>query len=450
MMNVKPMFALFLVLLLGVFAAQVAATGDPPPYHCAADGGLPSQTFSDYTALQEIVEGQSHQDVLDSLQVPANFKVVIKNGLVVALIVDAGEEIDDEMAIAMLARYGHLYNIQRLVVIFVNGKITGQERINQWKTKFGDSLADAPLVPEYVAIDDAAGIIEETKFDVVIQIAPLYDDKSFKEVKTNKYFFAGDFPTPKSAVPSFNLNGSDAVLSHMQKKGILHTISSSLMATMKPSDRTVKILGDEFADAVKFTAFKLGVSRMPPSNAAKKYAEGLVHYEKDKTRGANWFTVKKLFHIITGKNLEDVPDEAIAEHTNVYHLAKEYFREIFGDTYLQDMKYGVKAIKSLALINYALEIIVPGIWQGRDRVIFSTFDDETFGGDITLQQSYNNYKEMLKRLTEAQRMDIYNPAYDLFAVMNVLAGVQTCNDFYEYFQTLDAPALDAPEPMKHD
>lgn len=379
--------------------------------------------------------------------IPADFKVVKdEDGKVVALFVDAGEEIDDEAAIAFLARFGQLYNIGRLIVIFVNGKLTGQQRIDQWKTKFGDSLADASLVPECVAIDDAAGIIKETRFDVVIQIAPLYGDTSLLDVMTNEYHFGGDFPTPKGAVPSFNLNGSEAVLSHMQKKGILHTIPSSLMAKMKPSDPIMKMLGDKMANAIYFTTYKLVVGRMLPSiPVAKSFAEGLVHYKEGETRGANWLSVKKIFKIITGMNLEDVPDEAIAPHTKVHHLANKYFHQIFGDTYLQDMKYGVKAIKSLALINYALENIVPGIWQGRDRVIFSTFDDETFGGDITLQQSYNNYKEMLKGLTEAQRMEIYNPVYDLFAVVKVFTGVETCEQFYNYFETLDVH-----EPMQLD
>ena len=398
----KPMlFALFLVLL-GVFATQVASTG-----------------------------------------------------IDVMLITDPSEEIDDEMAIHLLAAYGYtLYTITRLVLVFVNGEITAQERLDKWKAKFGISLTNAQVTLECFTIDEASKVLGNV-YDYVVQIAPLYRDcDKLNGLMTRKYVFAGDYPTPEGATPSFNMNGSDEILTRMKEQGILTTISSSLMAKMKPCDRVMEILGKNLVDAVKFTAFKLAIGRMNPRiPIAKKFAEGLVHYVEGKTRGANFNLVKNLFRIFTGKELEYVSVEVIGSDSNYYKLAVKYFHDIHGDAYLHEMTYGEEAIMSLARINYGLEQIVPGIWEGRERVICGPFADENFGGDVSLQTSFATYKEKkLPMLTEEQRMSIYNPAYDLFAVVFALEKekVGSPQEFYDYFKNLNIPKDSADEPMEID
>jgi len=260
------------------------------------------------------------------------------------------------------------------------------------------------------------------------------------------YIFGCDFPTPAGGCDSFNLSGSHETLASWQRQRRLRTIPSSVMAEMRPCKAILSWMPGAMRDKVVFTGFKLALGRMPPTipNVSVKSAEGLVHLVPNQTRGANWKAVETLFlgtaHAQTRgyTSLNAVPESDVAEGTVYHALAVQYFKDVFGEGYGTRLAYGIASIRSLARMNFALAQIIPGLWEGRERVYYSTWKDEQFGGDAAVRAAFETFKASLAGMDDGG-LAVLNPLYDLYACVQLLhPAVTTKAAFWQHFRPPDA------------
>lgn len=311
---------------------------------------------------------------------------------------DSSEEIDDQQAIHRLIEYLNMGKLEAVVVVFVNGDVSGDERRNQWIKTYasvsvpqGDKLQLLSM-NEFLSMDCKV-------YGKALQIGPLKNDMATNFRLVGNYYFAGNYPTPAGDRASFNLDGSEATLEYWNKVNKVVDISSSLMATVRPT----KTMYDWMPTVLQNETVKVGMKLfMTRASESLVYAEGLIN--SDYGRGANFITTSKVYTYATGKQIADIPiDPASASLT----LAKRYFKNAKG---------GEDSILKLAQVNSAIESVFPGIWDTRQTVIYgSEFYDwvETPAG----QKAFDKFVEIA-----CAHYDVLNPMYDLFAAEIAITG----------------------------
>lgn len=202
----------------------------------------------------------------------------------VLVFTDAGEEIDDELAL------WYLYPRRKLTIIFCGpDSKTQQERLSNWEKKYHKNLNQIHFM---CTLSQYAKVHSKHHYDVILQISPLFGFDS-EIITANKYILMGSVDNsvncPKGSVDLFRRFQSTATV-----------IESAVAAQMRPTKEIMEQIPDYFKEQMYKVGFRLLMVRCDPS---KVYAEGLIN--PDVGRGANFYTVENLFKIVVGDPTKD-------------------------------------------------------------------------------------------------------------------------------------------------
>ena len=353
---------------------------------------------------------------------------------------DVGEEIDDELMIYYLMVQDRIH--LDITMVFIDS-----QSLQHWICYF-QTIAEAHRhennTIEYITLADfksRGGKTSTCCYDYILQAAPLRGYTGEKLSVNYAYVIQGNIsPEQKSFNMGWSKTDDGNTLSDMlptlakwQTHSKLLEVSSNHCAHMRPSLNLINHFPIVFQSAIWFVAFKLCVGRVDPGRpGADLFAEGLLNSAVG--RAANYTAVKNLYEHITERSFDDL-QEFVGDATSSScqgngvcdvpsRLAAAYFQALYSNKTKNELteEHGVTVLHKdslhcLTRMNRALEIIFPGIWEGRDHVVYSDFSLGQMEGDIqaTFERflSYPKDKIILS----------CNPVYDLFAAHVLLKTI---------------------------
>jgi hypothetical protein len=360
---------------------------------------------------------------------------VVHTSLVVFSDVDC--EVDDKLALEFISKF----NIPTLVVIMPTSHGTSLDGLNEWKR----------INPKWDTLSYFTYILFEefVKYarvytDYVLQISPMFKilNKHYYNghnlIVYKQYIFAGRYHTKKHEIPSFNYKGSIQILERFAD--ILIEISSTLMATKRPTVELYNILPCLFQENMKWISFKFALGRMNVSDPCiGVYGEGLINPTLG--RGSNYIAIENLYTSIC---IDAIKQNIIPSYTNIV-LDKEKYAKIYSITF-QYLSY-IKPTHYLSetylfRMNIALSIIFPNIWKQRDAVIYS--DEISIENRLvkTLWDTFTQYD--IKRV-----IPTFTPTYDLFASYILLIIINSNLSHTKFVVTKDHKSLFNVQIIKH-
>ena len=352
---------------------------------------------------------------------------------IVHIFTDVGvKDTDDELLLKFLANNKIPMNL--LVVFTGSDGISAGDALAYWIRTFESNVLKMLTIGTKISYTTLADYkCAEQVCDYGLQISPLDGFNGENMIVNQKYVFAGDYITPEGARPSFNRNGSEAILDKFFKEGKLIDIPSAHMVKMRFNSELLSKFDGAFKDNIVFTAFLLIFARMSPDHVANKFAEGLVN--PNAGRGANYTSVKKLCFELLGVDAEFLrrQEKLLNDTGNCLNVstcettARNYCSELEKNGVTLSDKDGT--IKFLTDINIMLQCIadkgrevvdsselVDIFDRGSDRHVYvSDFDVDNIPS--SLENAWELFKVNADTLT-----DCFNPVYDLFAGY-VLSGI---------------------------
>jgi len=353
--------------------------------------------------------------------------------LTVHIFTDVGvKDTDDELLLKYLANNKISMNL--LVVFTGSDGISAGDALAYWIRTFESNVLQKLTVGTKLSYTTLADYkCNDHVCDYGLQISPLDGYDGVNMTVNKKYVFAGDYITPEGARPSFNRNGSEAILDKFFKEGKLIDIPSAHMVKMRFNSELLSKFDGAFKENIVFTAFLLIFARMSPDHVANKFAEGLVN--PNAGRGANYTSVSKLCFELLGVDADFLrkKETHLNDTGNCLNVstcestARNYCSELEKNGVTLNDKD--ETIKYLTDINIMLQCIAD---KGREvvdsselvdifdsgshgRVYVSDFDVDSIPSK--LENAWELFKENADSLT-----DCFNPVYDLFAGY-VLSGV---------------------------
>jgi hypothetical protein len=125
-------------------------------------------------------------------------------------------------------------------------------------------------------------------------------------------------------------------------------------------------------------------------------------------RKVSYNSIASLFELSQGVSLDSVPLSEMTAHQKT--LAADYVAAFKLDTYTPEQVMDVQ--EKMGRMVYALEKIVPGIWDGQSQV-FIALDRKTIEQDERFQSVF----PVLEALVAEGKVGFIPPMYDLKAVM---------------------------------
>ncbi len=276
---------------------------------------------------------------------------------------DFGEDPDDEPAFAYIWK---TCRDPLLLVVCPNNK-SSNERLEEFTTNYQNLLSTQPasgFMVYIMTIEDfknssSAGCV----FNRVLICAPVRDLDPFLNAK--QFYLQGSLEEK-----SFNTKDSELFLNFYKKRGLLVEVPTSLCSQVKPSVELLQSMVSlpQIPEGTIIGSARMAFGRIDPFNQkSNKYAESVVNPECG--RGINFSNVLTLYSLV--KNIDISPNQ-LRPLENHIDLAQRYVNDLKVNLKVLEMEE--KTIEYVSKINMMLEEIFPGIWEGRERVIYSSDD----------------------------------------------------------------------------
>jgi len=308
----------------------------------------------------------------------------------VLVFTDAGEEIDDELAL------WYLYPKVKMSIVFCGPTPEVQnKRLRNWETKYHKKLNQLHFM---ITLDQYKKLHSKHHYAAVLQISPLFGFDS-DLITFDKYILMGSVDNsvncPKGSVDLFR-RAVDPIV-----------IESSEALQMRPNKRIMNEIPDYFRAEMYKVNLRLLLVRCDPD---KVYAEGLVNPEVG--RGANFYTVQKTYEIATGKR--STPDFVWREDISDYVSS------------LVNVRQKTQTTAKMSIMYKQLDEIfgfhIPVITEKN----FTEFLESRKGG-LALE---------LFRGIAMEYPGVLNPLYDLYAAWRMMNPVR--DDFLNEFNGPDS------------
>jgi len=373
---------------------------------------------------------------------------------VIFVLVDVGQEIDDEILLWWLQRRAGY----RFVIIFSGpGDLSDEESRRIWLEEFNPHMGGVCTGSSYSYI--TLGELQSqnhAECDCFLMCASAKGYNGSNLTINDKLFLQGDMEAvdketssssssmkgTRIVVPGcagVNAQGSRELLLRFEAK--LVVIGSAQCVEMRPVVGWLKLIPDFLYTKIQFVGFKLMLGRIQPGvvvgggvTLSKNIAPGLL--SRGVGRAANFAAVEAFVESTTHTRLKDFGPGGGQFDTSRWArgmiVAENYFKSVFETDKLED---DIQIVRSLeegpvwfdwqrrttlecaAMANLGIEIILPGVWDRRDMPFYSTFNEET--EDPEILTALHAYSTALSRILKEEDDDIVvrflNPAYDLFA-----------------------------------